>query len=607
MAELNTRTVIPAPTRNPMGAVPFIDGCRFSVWAPHADQVYVTGTFNDWNSTTHPMNPSEDGIWTLDVKNAGPGHEYRFRIISGDSEFSRIDPYARNVTNSNGNSVITELFMPGNDSVTMNFSSPDISDLVIYELHIGTFGKQGETPGPGDLEGALKRLPYLKELGINAIEVMPLAEFAGGYSWGYNPAQIFAVESDYGLPNDFRNFIDKAHELGIAVILDVVYNHFGPGDLDLWQFDGWSENNGGGIYFYNDWRAKTPWGDTRPDYREKRIRQYICDNALMWLEEYGVDGLRWDMTAYIRNVHGNNSDKSADLPEGWNLMQWVNQEIRSIRPDAITIAEDLQENPYLTRNQDEGGAGFDAQWCGPFVHTVRSCLLLADDSELYMEKLKNAILQTYDQNIFQRVIYTESHDEVASGKARVPEEIDPGSASSLAAMKKSTLGAVMVFTSPGIPMIFQGQEFLEDDWFQDQDPLDWAKTEQYAGIVRLYSDLIHLRRNINGLTGGLMGQNTEVHHIDEENKIIAWHRWESGGPLDSVVIIANFSARHCTEYIIPFPSSGEWQIRFNSDSRYYSETFTDFGSTTVWVENPEQPIGKISIAPYSALIMSLNG
>ncbi len=104
-----------------------------------------------------------------------------------------------------------------------------------------------------------------------------------------------------------------AHAHGIAVLVDVVYNHFGPGDLDLWQFDGWSENGMGGIYFYNDWRAKTPWGDSRPDYGRGEVRQYLRDNALMWLEEYRVDGLRWDSTLYIRNVEGNNNNPANDL------------------------------------------------------------------------------------------------------------------------------------------------------------------------------------------------------------------------------------------------------------------------------------------------------
>jgi 1,4-alpha-glucan branching enzyme len=145
---------------------------------------------------------------------------------------------------------------------------------------------------------------------------MPTAEFATDYSWGYNPANPFAVEEAYGGSDGLMDFIDAAHAQGIAVVLDVVYNHWGPGDNALWRFDGWGEPGKGGIYFYQDWRSRTPWGD-RPDYGRAEVRQFIRDNALMWLEEYQADGLRWDATHYIRDVNGNDSDPASALPDGW--------------------------------------------------------------------------------------------------------------------------------------------------------------------------------------------------------------------------------------------------------------------------------------------------
>ena len=132
-------------------------------------------------------------------------------------------------------------------------------------------------------------MPYLRDLGINAIEIMPVAEFPMSISWGYNPSQPFSVESALGGPRGLHEFVKAAHAHGIAVILDVVYNHFGPGDLDLWRFDGWSRcDHDGGIYFYDNARAHTPWGDTRPDYGRPEVRQYIRDNALFWLEQVSV-------------------------------------------------------------------------------------------------------------------------------------------------------------------------------------------------------------------------------------------------------------------------------------------------------------------------------
>ena len=587
------------------GAVPHKGGCRFSVWAPHADVVYVVGSFNDWRKDAHPLKRDSEGIWPGDVPGAKPGDEYRFRIVTGGNEFLRIDPYARHVSSSVGNTVIPRA---SSHPQSPAFVSVPLNEMVVYELHIGTFGKKTKEHGPGNLEGAIERLEHLKELGVNVVEIMPIAEFPGGFSWGYNPSLIFAVESDYGTPRTFKKFVNEAHKLGIAVIVDVVYNHLGPGDLGLWQFDGWNENGKGGIYFYNDWRAQTPWGETRPDYGRKEVRDYLRDNALMWLRDFAADGLRWDMTAFIRNVHGRNDDPANDLSEGWTLMQWVNEEIHKARPNAFIIAEDLQCNPALTKKQEDGGAGFSAQWDGRFVHPIRAALCAPDDASRDIDAIQDAILHRYSLNAFERVVYTESHDEVANGKARVPEEDDPGKASSWAAKKKSALGAALVFTVPGIPMIFQGQEFLEDDWFHDKDPLDWSKKERFAGIFRLYKDLIRLRLNRDGQTGGLCRQEVSVYHVNNDKKLLAYHRWGPGGPGDSVLVIANFSTQPRRDYTVGFPAEGQWTVRFNSDSKYYDSEFADLGPATVVATGegldglPAK--GLISIAPYSALVLS---
>lgn len=589
----------------PKGATLYDGGCRFVVWAPHADQVFVVGTFNEWNGTTHPMTRNPEGVWSIDVDGAKVGDEYRYRIITEDKVSLRIDPYARRVTSSAGNAIIRA---PRRRGEGKDFVAPPLNEMILYELHVGTFGKKPGSPGPGTLEGAMDRLPYLRELGINAVEVMPIAEFSGSYSWGYNPSHIFAVESDYGGPRSFRDFVDEAHGMGIAVIVDVVCNHFGPSDLDLWQFDGWSHNGKGGIYFYNDWRAVTPWGETRPDYGRKEVRDYIRDNALMWLQEFDVDGLRWDMTAFIRNVHGRNNDLEGDLPDGWSFMQWVNEEIRKVKPGVFIIAEDLQGNPFLTKAQKDGGAGFSAQWASPFVHAIRKALIAAEDASRDLDAVRDAVLHRYFLNAFERVIYTESHDEVANGKARVPEEVDPGKASSRAAKKKSALGAVLVFTSPGIPMIFQGQEFLEDDWFHDQDPIDWTKKDRFAGILQLYRDLISLRLNRGGWSKGLLGQEVDVYHVNHKGKIIVYSRFESGQAADGVVVAANFSSSPCEDYEIVLPVPGKWLVRFNSDSRHYDKDFGDFGNDAVFAETKEEggpAQAKVRVAPYSALILSL--
>ncbi len=588
-----------------MGAIPGANGVTFRVWAPHAEKVYVTGTFNEWGETTTPLAKEEGGYWSIAVPGAKAGDEYRYLIHGPTGALSRIDPYARKVTNSVGNGVVYDpkAFDWGNDSFQMATGN----ELVIYEMHVGTFNVK-EKGRPGTFESAMEKLPYLRELGINGIEVMPIAEFPGDFSWGYNPCHPFAIESIYGGPDAFKQFVKAAHEHGIAIIVDVVYNHFGPSDLDLWRFDGWSENEKGGIYFFNDRRSRTPWGATRPDYGRGEVRQYLCDNALMWFEEYHADGLRWDAVPYIRNIEGRDADTNDDIPEGWSLMQWINEEIRQRFPGKISIAEGMHNNAWLTKDVAEGGAGFNAQWDSEFVNPIRQAIIVRDDASRDLGAVSRAIEYRYDLDVFRRVIFTESHDEVANGRARVPDDIWPGKVDSWFSKKRSTLGGALVLTSPGVPMIFEGQELLEDRWFQDKVPIDWSRAEDEHGILGMYRDLIALRRNLSGVTRGLCGQNIHIYHFDDNAKIIAFHRWDKQGPTDSVVVVVNLINQNCDDYVIGFPRAGLWNTRFNSDSYNYGANFANH--PTPDVEANEEAIdglpcsGKISIGPYTVVMFS---
>ena len=601
-----TRTM---PKQSGMGAIPTAKGVTFRVWAPHAENIYLTGTFNDWNKTSTPLVSEMDGYWSVGVQNAKAGDEYRY-VIHAPKDWnlpplSRIDPYAKKVTNSDGNGIVYDpkAFNWGSD----NFEMASWNELVIYEMHIGTFNVR-EKGHPGTFASASEKLPYLKGLGINAIEVMPIMEFSGDFSWGYNPDHPFAIEGIYGGPDAFKLFVKAAHEQGIAVIADVVYNHFGPGNLDLWRFDGWSENEKGGIYFYNDHRSQTPWGETRPDYGRGEVRQYLRDNALMWLEEYHVDGLRWDMIVYIKSIDGNGNNPANDIPDGWSLMQWINVEIQQRFPGKISIAEGLHKNPWVTKDVGAGGAGFHAQWDAGFVHHVRRAVIVGDDASRDLGAVAGAIEHRFDSDAFTRVIYTESHDEVANGRERVPEEIWPGNVDSWFSKKRSTLGGALVLTSPGIPMIFEGQELLEDRWFQDKVPIDWSRTEGENGILSMYQDLIALRRNRSGVTRGLCGQNIHLYHFNNEAKVIAFHRSDKQGPKDSVVVVVNMMNQNRDGYVIGFPRAGLWKTRFNSDSYNYGSNFANH--STPDVETHEKGTdglpcsGEISIGPYTVVIFS---
>ena len=608
-----------AETIDGMGPIVLDHGVAFRVWAPHADAVAVVGSFNDWDTDAAPMVRNDNGHWFALVEQARPGDEYQYAITTGEHTRHRIDPRVRQVTNSVGNGLVHD---PHFDWQGDDFTMPPWNELVIYETHIGTFfrgepggeqgGEQGDGQGGGQGVGTFddyaERFDHLRRLGINAIQVMPIAEFAGDLSWGYNPAHPYAIESAYGGPVAFKRFVRAAHKAGFAVILDVVYNHFGPSDLDLWQFDGWTDPNHpdkGGIYFYNDDRSITPWGDTRPDYGRGEVRTYIRDNALMWLEDYRVDGLRYDMTLYIRSV---DASGAREIPEGWSLTQWVNREVHAFRPSALTIAEDLQDDARLTQPEEQGGAGFSTQWDAAFVHPMREVLTQVDDSSRDMNKVQAALSHAYNGDPFERVVYTESHDEVANGKSRVPSEIDSDDTDAWHVQKRTTLGLAMVLTAPGIPMLFQGQEFLEDGWFQDQDELNWDQAADHDGIISLTARLVRLRLDRDGVTAGLTGRHLDLFHQNDADKVVAFRRWRDGGRGDECVVVANFANRHYDRYRIGLPAGGRWRRRISTDRSQYSEVFA--GAASGDLDAAEhgydgQPFsGELTLPPYTALVYS---
>lgn len=255
-----------------------------------------------------------------------------------------------------------------------------------------------------------------------------------------------------------------------------------------------------------------------------------------------------------------------------------------------------------------GGAGFSAQWDSDFVHPIRQVVISRDDALRDTGAVCRAIEHRYETDAFERVIYTESHDEVANGRARVPEEIWPGKVDSWFSKKRSTLAAALVLTAPGVPMLFQGQELLEDRWFHDKDPIEWARAEDESGILGMYRDLIALRRNLSGVARGLCAQNVHIFHVDEGAKLIAFHRWDQQGPKDSVVVVVNLTIQSRDRYVIGFPRKGLWHTRFNSDSYNYGPDFANHATPNVETREEEADglpcRGEICIGPYTVVIFS---
>jgi 1,4-alpha-glucan branching enzyme len=596
-----------ASARPGMGAVPFDGGVTFRVWAPDATGVAVTGDFTGWSAAGLPLAGEPGGMWSADIGLAAPGQAYQYLIATGAGLLTRVDPYARRVVNSSGQATRAVIYdHRAFDWGEAGFASPGWTELVIYELHIGSFNEHGGE-ATGTLGDAAAKLPYLRDLGVNAVELLPLASFEGALSWGYDPGVPFAVEEPYGGPDGLKSFVKTAHALGIAVILDVVYNHFGPDDSILWQFDGSGPGWSGGIYFYGDDRAQTPWG-SRPDYGRAGVRQYLVDNATSWLRDYRLDGLRLDATGYIRNIWGD-GETAADIPDGWELLQQMNDAIDASQPWKLTIAEDMQRDDWLTRPTAQQGAGFDSQWDPDFVAQVRGVLEEVQDADRDVGAIGAVLQRRYAATAFARVVFTESHDADGNGRTRVPAEIDPAQPDSWWSKKRSTLGGALVLTAPGIPMLFQGQEFLEAKPFLlDGAPLDWGNVTAYAGILALYRDLIRLRRDWFATTAGLRGEGCNVFHVNDGAKVVAFHRYASGGPGDDVVVVLNFADAGYGGYEIGLPRPGTWRVRFNSDWPGYDPGYGGWPSDdTTATGEPRDGLefsGPVGIGPYTAVILS---
>ena len=609
-----------------MGAIPYPGGVTFRVWSLFATAVSVVGDFNAWTPGATPM--ARDGgsdYWSVDVPGAKVGDGYKFCLTHPTRGVLpwRMDPYASSVQRAPENQFNSLVAAADTPYAEVGYQTPPWNETVIYELHIPTFTTQADGTD-GTFATAVPRLSDLADLGVNAIEIMPLGQFSGISITGYNPGYIFAVEDTFGGPDGFRDFVNEAHGRGIAVILDVVYNHIDG--LDMWQFDGWA-NTGvlcpydppnttdGGIYFFQDGRAHTPYSHARFDVGRSEVCQYLVDNVKKWISNRFVDGLRFDSITSIRSIAVQSPywHLVGDVPEGIALLRRINSEVQASQPWKLMIAEDLQGWPEVTAPLDDpNGLGFGAQWNDNFCWAVRGAATAANDAARDVQGLANAVAALNGEG-FRSVLYSENHDKDDPGQSaggRLPEIIGNGQADTWFAKKQSTLAAAVVLTSPGIPMLFQGQEFLEYRPFPtygaNPAPMDWGRKTQYAGIWTLYRDLIRLRRNWNNNTGGLRGAN--VHVLPVFDNVLVYHRWDAGGPGDDVVVVCNFSNQRYTGYTVGLPRPGLWRVRLNSDSHAYDGYFEGWDSFDVAADGPGlngMPCsGVLGVGAYTCVILS---
>ncbi|MBW7909222.1 MAG: alpha amylase C-terminal domain-containing protein [Kiritimatiellae bacterium] len=564
-----------------MGITSEQGGTRVRVWAPNAKSVSLVGDFNNWHAMgSEKLAPEgNSGIWSTFLKRSIPKGSYRFLI---NDSLQRRDPYAR-ATTPDGQA---SLFYSPREFDWKDDKAPTypLNELVIYEMHVGAFFDPDPRDGKlGTFADAVKRLDHLQELGINVVELLPIHEFAGNHSWGYNPSDPFSVEQAYGGPEAFKAFVRECHKRGIAVHLDIVHNHYDQVKASLLQFDGTGQPNSGGIYFYDQpGLDKTPWGP-RPRFDEKMVRRYIRDNAMMWLEEYRVDGFRWDSTVNIRAYN----DGRNPIPAGAKMLEDINTEIKKRHTNVFSIAEDSL-----------GIGNFHASWDYGFHNTVIPELKKADDQR-NLATIGRALKA---QSSMPRVVYVDNHDEAGklNGQTRFASDIDPANPGSAKARQMSGIGALLTLTAPGIPLLFMGNEFLESGPFHEDRILDWGKRQRFAGLVALNRDLIRLRRNLDGVGNALTGNGIDIQLMDETKKVMVYWRWHERSANERMVIAINFTAQPQTDIPILFPSAGPWITKINTDwTRYGGDTREDEGPVALRSGTHRTTI---SLPPYSAQV-----
>jgi len=614
-----------APPATEMGAVPLAGGgVSFRVWAPHATAVHVRGAFNNWGLANPLVSEGASGVWSGVVANAAAGNAYKFFVTNaaptppnGTTAWRR-DPYSRLIDPFSADDSNSVVYNPDAFAWTTpdTFAAPALNRLIVYEMHVGSFNAPSGTPAT--FAQAIARLDHVAALGANAVEVLPVHENPGANGWGYGPTLLKAIEIEYGGPNGFKAFVDACHARGLAVIVDVVYNHAWNFQNDMWEFDLWREQDGGGIWFFNDAEDRdTPWGP-RFDYTRPEVQAFVLDGLRTYLDEFRVDGFRFDATGVMRFGDG------GDVPGAADMLRACTQMVRAEFPGRILIAEDFQNDHLASLPVASGGLGFDAEWCD-FAHDAVRVLADADGT-LDLGEMAATLEEEFNGDSFKRVVYVESHDTAATEEppfqtfphrgAYLPTRIDQTTSdTNVATCKKAMLGSVLTFAAPGIPMVFMGQEAYETGTFAFPSPpaLDWAGLlAARSGIVQLHRDLVALRLNDAGHTRGLLGRGVDVYHRNEGADVMAFVRSDAGGPGDDTVVVVNFSATNFTlGYLLGVPRAGTWRVRFDSDLTTYDARFgTAPGAMTSFVAEAVPRDGmpaRVSIprlAPHGALVIS---
>ncbi|MGV1009516.1 MAG: alpha amylase C-terminal domain-containing protein [Dermatophilaceae bacterium] len=578
----------------PVGATLVEGGAVFRAWAPRARAVHVCYDGHWQPSEDNLLVRGPAGHWTGFVAGLGDDAAYKFWVRGEGSAGFKRDPRARELSPLGPPHCVVRnpAGFPWHDGW---YRPPAFNDLVLYQLHVGSFFV---SPGTdiGTFLDVLSRIDHLKSIGINALQLLPIAEFPTSSSLGYNGTDLFSPEQRYveqdaatvehlrdvvngylaragqpglttqqlqGAPNQLKALVDVCHLNGLAVLLDLVLNHAGAGfdDESLYFFDrAPAGDNNNSLYFTDQGWA----GGLLFAFWSADVRQFLIDIAGFYLAEYHVDGFRYDAL----NLPVQQS------PNGWMFCQHLTGTARARKPEAIQIAEYWPMDPWVVKSRDEGGAGLDAMWGDGLREALRGAVAQASwgrDAGVDLDRVAAGLYRPWDVSAaWKTVQYVESHDEVRFDRGlRVPRLADGNDARSWYARSRSRVATGLLLTAPGVPMLFMGQEMLEERAWTDDvaglgNILGWEALESgdkvRGDFLRFVSELLRVRSD----QPALRGEAIHVHHVHNRNRVLAFHRWIEGVGRDVVVVVSlNDSTQ--AGYRIGMPRPGRWGEALNSD------------------------------------------
>ncbi|MFW5955389.1 MAG: 1,4-alpha-glucan branching protein GlgB [Rhodothermales bacterium] len=558
-----------------LGAHPVDDGTWFCVWAPHADAVRVLGDFNNWNAQEHQLERAGGGLWQGFVRSANAGHHYKYRIERGMYTVDKADPYAfalepptaRGSAAEGLASIVVDPAFSWTDTEWMdNRKGPDSlgRPVSIYEVHLGSWRKNEAGYSLGYRDIAEPLADHVERLGFTHVEFMPVMEHPYYGSWGYQVVGYYAPTFRFGHAEDFKYLVNYLHSRGIGVLLDWVPAHFATDPQGLVYFDGST------LFEADDpqMRYHPDWGTYVFDYGKPGVQNFLISNALFWLREYHLDGLRFDAVAsmlyrdYSRTEWSPNIHGGRENLEAINLLKRVNEIVYTHEPEVLMIAEESTAWPGVSQPTFNGGLGFLYKWNMGWMH---------DTLEYFS---KDPVHRTYHHdNLTFPLVYAFSehftlplsHDEVVHGKGSLWGKM-PGDDWQKAANLRLLYGHMV--GHPGKKLLFMGSEFGQYGEWNHDGQIEWERTKEprHAGIMKWVEDLFHLYREEPALWNDNPDGFQWIDFGDRANSTASYMRTGNG---KSLIFVANFTPVPRDNYRIGVPREGLWKERLNSDSEIY--------------------------------------